>query len=107
MIRIRAVSAVVAVATSIGLMLAAAPAAFAQDATDAASATAGAATAKQIKKAQRKAAHKAARAKRNEELRTLEKNGYKPTADENNYPDDVQKAERKAAAAQGAAPAAQ
>lgn len=107
MIRIRAISTLMVVAASIGLGLAAAPGAYAQNAAEPTSASTAVPTPKQVKKAQRKAARKAARAKRNEELRTLEKNGYRPSGDANDYPDDVQKAERKAAAAKGAAPAGQ
>ncbi len=48
-------------------------------------------------RAQRKAAHKAARAKNTAELKKLEANGYKPAANDPNYPQDLQNAERKAA----------
>ncbi len=50
-------------------------------------------------KAQRKAARKAARARKNAELKQLEKNGYSPSRNNLNYPDDIQKAEKKAGAA--------
>jgi hypothetical protein len=61
---------------------------------------------KQVKaqrKATRKADHKAARTKKDAELSTLKKNGYDATAGHNtNYPQDVQKAQRKAADANAA-----
>ncbi|WP_415774244.1 hypothetical protein [Paraburkholderia sp. J7] len=49
-------------------------------------------------KAQRKEARKEARARKNAELKKLEQNGYNPaTANDANYPNDIQNAERKAA----------
>jgi uncharacterized membrane protein len=72
-----------------------AAAAFAQT-SDALTATvsdaSGASTPKEIRKAQRKAA----RAKKNAELKTLEKNGYQPGGDLTNYPQNLQNAEHKA-----------
>lgn len=53
-------------------------------------------------KAQRKEARKAARAHKNAELKQLEKNGYNPSRNNVNYPDDIQKAEKKAGPAAGA-----
>jgi hypothetical protein len=53
---------------------------------------------KQEQKAQRKAARKAARAKKNAELKDLEKNGYQPGGDQTNYPQNIQNAEKKSAA---------
>jgi hypothetical protein len=54
-------------------------------------------------KEQRKAARKQARAKKNAELKQLEKNGYNPaTANSAQYPNDIQNAEKKAGAAGGA-----
>jgi hypothetical protein len=44
----------------------------------------------------RKAGRKANRAQKNAELDKLEKNGYKPTANQSNYPDNIQNAEKKA-----------
>lgn len=44
----------------------------------------------------RKANAKAAHAQRKAELSKLEKQGYKPTATEPNYPDNIQNAEKKA-----------
>jgi Domain of unknown function (DUF4148) len=58
----------------------------------------GASTPKQVEKAQRKAARKAARAKKNAELKDLEKNGYQPGGDQTNYPQNIQNAEKKSAA---------
>ncbi len=65
------------------------------------SSDAAASTPKQIRKAQRKAA----RAKKNAELKELEKNGYQPGANEQNYPADIQNAEQKANAAKAVKPA--
>jgi hypothetical protein len=62
----------------------------------------GASTPKQIQRAQQKADRKAARAKKNAELNTLEKNGYRPGSDQLNYPQNLQSAETKAAAAKPA-----
>jgi hypothetical protein len=56
-------------------------------------AAAGASTPKQILKAQRKAA----RAKKNADLKVLEKNGYQPGGDLTTYPQNLQDAERKSA----------
>jgi len=50
-------------------------------------------------KAKRKAEHKAARAKNTAELKKLEDAGYKPSANDPNYPQDLQDAEKKANAA--------
>jgi hypothetical protein len=44
----------------------------------------------------RKANAKAARAKNKAELSKLEKNGYKPSAQEADYPNNIQNAEKKA-----------
>ncbi|MGF6573674.1 hypothetical protein ABH945_005795 [Paraburkholderia sp. GAS333] len=52
---------------------------------------------------QRKAARKEARARKNAELKKLQQNGYNPAARSDlNYPQDLQKAQRKAAAGQSA-----
>ncbi|MGQ7935863.1 hypothetical protein [Paraburkholderia sp. D1E] len=53
-------------------------------------------------KAERKATRKTARAKKNAELKKLENAGYKPGADDPNYPTDLQNAEKKAGLGQGA-----
>lgn len=47
-------------------------------------------------KANSKAAHKAQRARKNAELKKLEKNGYNPSSNDPQYPDKLQKAEKKA-----------
>ncbi|MFM0653540.1 hypothetical protein [Paraburkholderia sediminicola] len=53
-------------------------------------------------KAERKAARKQVRAKKNAELKKLEANGYSPSRNDPNYPQDLQNAEKKAAAGNGA-----
>ena len=53
-------------------------------------------------KADRKAARKQARAKKNAELKKLEDAGYQPSANDPNYPNNLQKAEKKAGIGQGA-----
>ncbi|MFM0206346.1 hypothetical protein PQQ96_02970 [Paraburkholderia sediminicola] len=58
-----------------------------------ASGAAAASTPKQIRKAQRKAA----RARKNADLKVLEKNGYQPGGDLTSYPQNLQDAERKTA----------
>ncbi|WP_213767665.1 hypothetical protein [Caballeronia sp. dw_19] len=45
---------------------------------------------------ERQAERKQARAKRSAELKKLEEAGYRPGQDDPNYPDDLQKAEKKA-----------
>ncbi len=91
---------------SVVLSVAAAAPAFAQsgggggggpagDNSDAAKADTGARPPKTTK-AERKAAHKQARAKKNAELKKLEANGYNPARNDPNYPNDIQKAEKKA-----------
>lgn len=85
--------AVVAVVVSI----AAPVAATAQDPASAAAVSAASMT-KAQQKAQRKAARKEARAKKNAELKKLEDAGYNPGAgNDNNYPQDIQNAEKKVA----------
>ncbi|MCC8395858.1 DUF4148 domain-containing protein [Paraburkholderia sp. MMS20-SJTR3] len=54
------------------------------------------------RKAQRKAARKEAKAKNAAEIKRLKDAGYQPGQNDPNYPENIQKAERKAAAAQGA-----
>jgi hypothetical protein len=85
MFHIRAVSA--AIFASIGIGLAWAPVSMAQTAAP----DAVASTPKEVKKAQ----SKAARAKKNAELKDLEKNGYQPGGDQQNYPQNIQEAQRK------------
>ncbi|VXC90987.1 conserved exported hypothetical protein [Burkholderia sp. 8Y] len=54
-------------------------------------------------KAQRKAARKEARAKKNAELKKLEDAGYNPArANDTDYPQDVQRAQKKAGVGAGA-----
>jgi hypothetical protein len=53
-------------------------------------------------KAQRKAARKQARAKKNAELKKLEANGYSPSRNDPNYPTDLQNAQKKAGVGQAA-----
>jgi hypothetical protein len=53
-------------------------------------------------KAQRKAARKQARAKKNAELKRLESAGYQPARNDLNYPDNLQKAQKKAGIGTGA-----
>ncbi|RQQ43552.1 hypothetical protein [Burkholderia stagnalis] len=104
MIRIRVVS--MAAAVSVGLALAAAPAAFAQGpASDAVPSSAAAPTSKQMSKAQRKAARKAARQKRNEDLNAIRKDGYSLTGDRSGFPQNGQGAAPKAADGAASAPA--
>jgi hypothetical protein len=96
-----------AAATAAFLLGTAAPV-FAQDASAPAAtapAMASAPTAKEQKaaakkqaRAQRKAERKAARAKNNAELKKLEDAGYKPANNDPNYPQNLQDAEKKAAA---------
>ncbi|MBB3260504.1 hypothetical protein F4827_005408 [Paraburkholderia bannensis] len=100
-----------AAATAAFLLGTAAPV-FAQDASAPAAtapAMASAPTAKEQKaaakkqaRAERKAERKAARAKNNAELKKLEDAGYKPANNDPNYPQNLQDAQKKAAAAQGA-----
>jgi hypothetical protein len=53
-------------------------------------------------KAERKAARKQARDKKNAELKQLEQNGYQPGRADPNYPQDLQNAQKKAGIGQGA-----
>jgi len=55
--------------------------------------------ARKAARAKRKAEHKAARAKNTAELKKLEDAGYKPAANDPNYPQNLQNAEKKAGAA--------
>jgi type II secretory pathway pseudopilin PulG len=54
---------------------------------------------RQVQKAQRTAARKSNRAQKNAELSTLKTNGYDPAGDQTNYPQNIQNAEKKSAAA--------
>lgn len=63
----------------------------------------GATQAASTTKAQRKAARKEARAKKNTELKKLEEAGYNPArANDPNYPQDLQNAQKKAGIGAGA-----
>ncbi|KVN39981.1 hypothetical protein WJ63_28515 [Burkholderia pyrrocinia] len=79
--------------------------AFAQEAASAPAAQdakAAKAEARKEARAQHKAERKAARAKKNAELKKLEDAGYKPAANDPNYPQNLQDAQKKAGAAAGA-----
>lgn len=71
------------------------PLAAAQDASDVSAAPSGTTNAKPTK-AERKAARKEARAKKNAELKKLEDAGYQPSRNDPNYPTDLQNAQKKA-----------
>ncbi|VWD11695.1 hypothetical protein BLA50215_03282 [Burkholderia lata] len=97
----RVVSVAVAVTASFGLLLTAAPAAYAQD-------PASAPTQKQVDKAQKKAARKAARARHASDLKAIGTgSGYRLTNDQSNYPQNAasKAPATKAAPAAPAAPA--
>jgi hypothetical protein len=105
--------AAIALVVSVSVTALSAPLAMAQ-ASDTAQATGtaqgsdmAASTPKQVQKAQRKAERKAARAKKNAELKELEKNGYQPGGDQTNYPQNLQDAEKKSAAAKAKAASGQ
>ena len=100
MYRIRMAAMALVVSVSIAGLTA--PSAMAQTAAS----DMGASTTKQEQKAQRKAARKAARAKKNAELKELEKNGYQPGGDQTNYPQNIQNAQKKAAEAKAKAASA-
>ncbi|WP_175747568.1 DUF4148 domain-containing protein [Burkholderia ambifaria] len=97
-------------ATAAAFLFGSAAPVFAQtDASSAPAASASASDAKAAKRearkaarAQRKAEHKAARAKNTAELKKLEDAGYKPAANDPNYPQNLQKAEKKAGEAAAA-----
>ena len=90
MFKLNTTAALLLVFTAVTLAVPA-TSAFAQDSGAAAS------TPKQAPRAQRKAVRKAARANKNAQLSTLEKNGYNPgAAKQDNYPRNVQSAESKA-----------
>ncbi|MGU7816057.1 DUF4148 domain-containing protein [Burkholderia sp. AW49-1] len=94
-------------ATAAAFLFGSAAPVFAQ--TDASAPAASASDAKAAKRearkaarAKRKAEHKAARAKNNAELKKLEDAGYKPAANDPNYPQNLQNAQKKAGEAAGA-----
>jgi hypothetical protein len=93
---------------SAALMIGSAGPAFAQsgasDSATANTADAGMSASAPAKttKAERKAARKQARAKKNAELKKLEAAGYHPSQNDPNYPQDLQNAQKKAGIGQGA-----
>jgi len=108
MARVRVAS--ITVLASLGIVLGAAPGAFAQS-TDTTSAAPSpiSPTPRQAQKAQRKAADaqtaatestaqpgggSPTRASEKADLKNLEAHGYRPVANESNYPNDIQKAEK-------------
>ncbi len=70
--------------------------------TDAQTAQPGATGTAKPTKAERKAARKQARAKKNAELKKLEDAGYQPSRNDPSYPNDLQKAQKKAGIGTGA-----
>ncbi|HEX7931989.1 MAG TPA: hypothetical protein VF573_02785 [Paraburkholderia sp.] len=80
------------------------PLAAAQTASDSAAQTTqpDASSSAKPTKAERKAARKQARAKKNAELKKLEDAGYQPTQNDPNYPNNLQKAQKKAGIGTGA-----
>ncbi|WP_244817604.1 DUF4148 domain-containing protein [Caballeronia sp. Lep1P3] len=70
-------------------------------ATPAVAQDSGASTPKQVRKAERKAA----RAKKNAELGDLEKNGYSPSGEQTDYPQNLQNAPRRVNAQKAGQPA--
>ncbi|BCZ80758.1 DUF4148 domain-containing protein [Paraburkholderia terrae] len=89
---------------SASLGIGAAAPAFAQnDASTGTGAAGVAASAAKPTKQQKKQARKEARAKKNAELKKLEDAGYQPgRANDSNYPQDLQDAQKKAGIGQGA-----
>ena len=89
---------------SASLGIGAAAPAFAQnDASTGTGAADVAASAAKPTKQQKKQARKEARAKKNAELKKLEDAGYQPgRANDSNYPQDLQDAQKKAGIGQGA-----
>ncbi|CAB3789418.1 hypothetical protein LMG28614_02878 [Paraburkholderia ultramafica] len=80
----------------IALVAGSIPFAAAQDASEVSAAPQGKPSGAKPTKAERKAAHKEARAKKNAELKKLEDAGYQPAANDPNYPNKLQQAEKKA-----------
>jgi hypothetical protein len=93
------ISALLLVSASLALS---ANLATAQTAADTGTDAASASTQAKPTKAQRKAARQQARAKKNAELKKLENAGYQPARNDPSYPDDIQKAEKKAGVGAGA-----
>ncbi|QND98967.1 hypothetical protein SY91_06429 [Burkholderia cenocepacia] len=89
-------------ATAAAFLFGSAVPAFAQETASAPAAQdakAAKSEARKAARAKRKAEHKAARAKNTAELKKLEDAGYKPAANDPNYPQNLQNAEKKAGAA--------
>ncbi|WP_083654916.1 hypothetical protein [Burkholderia sp. SRS-W-2-2016] len=76
------------------------PLACAQGTDAAAPAASAAKPSKAELKAEHKAARKQARAKKNAELKKLEDAGYQPAANDPNYPNKLQEAQKKVGASQ-------
>ncbi len=93
MLKIRTTPLAVLVLSGAALVTLPAASAFAQDSA--------ASTPKQVKKTQRKEA----RAKKNAELGQLEKNGYNPGGEQNSYPQNIQKAQKRVDAEKAGKPA--
>ncbi|MHB9835031.1 DUF4148 domain-containing protein [Paraburkholderia terrae] len=88
---------------SASLGIGAAAPAFAQNDASGTGAADVAASAAKPTKQQKKQARKEARAKKNAELKKLEDAGYQPgRANDQNYPQDLQDAQKKAGIGQGA-----
>lgn len=89
-------------ATAAAFLFGSAVPAFAQETASAPvaqDAKAAKSEARKAARAKRKAERKAARAKNTAELKKLEDAGYKPAANDPNYPQNLQNAEKKAGAA--------
>ncbi|MEM5339031.1 DUF4148 domain-containing protein [Paraburkholderia azotifigens] len=90
-------------AASLGIGAAAPAFAQTSDASGGTDATGAATTPAKPTKQQKKQARKEARAKKNAELKKLEDAGYQPgRANDPNYPQDLQNAQKKAGVGQGA-----
>ncbi|WP_233852947.1 hypothetical protein [Paraburkholderia sp. HD33-4] len=76
------------------------PTARAQSTAEQAVPASHSATSKEEAKAQRKAERKAHRAKKNAELKDLEKHGYSPAGNQTQYPQNLQNAQQKSEAQQ-------
>ena len=91
-----AVKQIILGASVVAMVAGSIPLAVAQDASGVVAAQQNTASAPKQTKAERKAARKEARAKKNAELKKLEDAGYRPATNDPNYPDDLQKAQKKA-----------
>lgn len=99
MLRMR--NASIALVAVLSMTVSVVPAANAQSVSPAATTDqpASASTPKQVRKAKRKMA----RARKNAELSSLKKNGFSPGGDQENYPSNIQSAERKMQASKAGA----